>query len=323
MLMILQLLQRKKTKYWFFKILNGYFNAKNLGEMEMFLGMRITRDRKKRILWLDQQQYLERILTKFGIPNAKHRPVSIPLDGYSSLVPASDNDERIDPTEYSMIIGSLMFAMVYTRADIAFALGRLSQFTKEPTKRHGHALKKLMRYLRFTVDYRLRFSPGENVKLVVYSDAEWATDKLDRKSISGGVGMLCGAAVFWLSRKQKSVTTSTAEAEYASASTIAKLGQWMAQILRDMGYPEYVASNGITVDTRGDNQGAIALIKNPHPDERSKHIDICYHHIRDLHEKNRISTKYVPSQDMVADGLTKPLSKGPFEKFVKLMGIGR
>ncbi|KHJ30018.1 putative effector [Erysiphe necator] len=181
--------------------------------MEMFLGIRITRNRKKKTLWLDQQQYLERTLEKFGIPNAKHRPVSIPLDGYDNLTPANNDEERIDPKEYSMIIGSLMFAMVYTRADIAFALGRLSQYMKEPVKKHGQALKKLMRYLRFTSDYRLCFKPGESVNLVVYSDADWATDKVDRKSISGGVGMLCGAAIFWLSRKQKSVTTSTAEAD--------------------------------------------------------------------------------------------------------------
>ncbi|KHJ32504.1 putative effector [Erysiphe necator] len=299
------------------------FNTKNLGEMEMFLGMRITRDRKNRTLWLDQQQYLERTLTKFGIPNAKHRPVSIPLDGYENLTPPSGDEERIDPREFSMIIGSLMFAMVYTRPDIAFALGRLSQYMKEPTKKHGYALKKLMRYLRYTVDYRLRFSPKETVTLVVYSDADWATDKVDRKSISGGLGMLCGAAIFWLSRKQRSVSTSTAEAEYASASIVAKLGQWMAQVLRDMGYPEYVAPNGITVETRGDNQGALALIKNPHLNDRSKHIDICYHHIRDLHEKHRIRTEYVPTKDMLADGLTKPLGKGPFSNFVKMIGVGR
>ncbi|KHJ33283.1 putative effector [Erysiphe necator] len=171
------------------------FNT-NLGEMKMFLGMRITRDRKNQTLWLDQQQYFERVLTKFGIPNAKHRPVSISLDGYVNLTPASEDEERIDPTEYSMIVGSLMFALIYTRPDIAFAPGRLSQYMKSPTKKHGYALKKLMRYLRYTVDYRLRFSSKETVTLVAYSDTDWATDKADRKSISGGLGMLCGAAIF-------------------------------------------------------------------------------------------------------------------------------
>lgn len=97
----------------------------------------------------------------------------------------------------------------------------------------------------------------------------------------------------------------------------------MAQVRIDMGYSEYVAPNGMTVETTGDNQCAIALIKNPHLNERSKHIDIFFHHIEDLHDKNKISIKYVPSPEIIADGLTKPLSKRPFEKFVKLMGIGR
>ncbi|KAI1003194.1 hypothetical protein K3495_g5013 [Podosphaera aphanis] len=157
---------------WLFKQMNRCFKTKNLGEMEMFLGMRITRNRKDRTLWLDQQQYLERILTKFGIPKARHRPASTPIEGYENLSPASDDELRIDPTEYSMIIGSLMFAMVYTRADIAFALGRLSQYMKEPTEKHGRALKRLMRYLRSTSDYRLCFNPKESVNLVVYSDAD-------------------------------------------------------------------------------------------------------------------------------------------------------
>ncbi|KAI0998711.1 hypothetical protein K3495_g9490 [Podosphaera aphanis] len=80
--------------------------------------------------------------------------------------------------------------------------------------------------------------------------------------------------------------------------------------------------NGITVETKGDNQGAIALIKNPYLNERSKHIDIFYHHVRELRENNRISTQYVPTNEMIADGLTKPLAKGPFQNFVKMMGLG-
>ncbi|KAI1008055.1 hypothetical protein K3495_g167 [Podosphaera aphanis] len=175
---------------WLFKQINRCFKTKNLGEMDMFLGMKIVRNRKDRTLWLDQQQYLERILTKFGFPNARYRPASMPIEGYEDLSPASDDGLRIDPTEYSMIIGSLMFAMVYTRADIAFALGRLSQYMKEPAEKHGRALKRLMRYLRSTSDYRLCLNPKESVDLVVYSDADWATDTTDRKSISGGVGML-------------------------------------------------------------------------------------------------------------------------------------
>src|SRR5436305_13613669 len=98
-------------------------------------------------------------------------------------------------------------------------------------------------------------------------------------------------------------------------SRYTKQGQWIAQILRDMGYPEYVAENGMTVDTRGDNQGAIALAKNPHLTERSKHIDISYHYIRDLQERKRVDIKYIPTARMAADGFTKPLPKLGFQRF--------
>jgi hypothetical protein len=308
---------------WFKNQLCARFTAKDLGEIEKILGMRITRDRKNRTLYLDQEQYLDKTLTKFGISKPKHKPVSTPMDGIDNLRPATDDDERVDSTEYSSIVGSLMFAMVYTRPDIAFALGRLSQYMRDPAKRRMRALRRVMRYLRSTVDYRLCFGPQGQQSLVVYSDADYASNKSDRKSITGAAGILGGAVIFWLSRKQSSVSTSTTESEYISMSITAKQGQWIAQVLRDMGYPQYVAKNGVTVETRGDNQGALALIKNPHLHERSKHIDIAHHHIRDLHEKNRIHIEYVNTEDMVADGLTKPLSKPGFKKFVRMVGLRR
>ncbi|KAI0992696.1 hypothetical protein K3495_g15489 [Podosphaera aphanis] len=139
--------------------------------------------------------------------------------------------------------------------------------------------------------------------------------------VTGTIGTLYGGAIFWLSRKQKSVATSTAEAEYTAMAVTAKQGQWIAQILRDMGYPQYVAKNAITVQTRGDNQGAIHLVKNPVLSERSKHIDISYHFIRDLAEKQRIAVEYIPTDEMIADGLTKPLPRNGFQKFVGELGL--
>lgn len=88
-----------------------------------------------------------------------------------------------------------------------------------------------------------------------------------------------------------------------------------------MGYPQYVVENGMTVETRGDNQGALALIKHPHLYEHSKHIDVARHHVRDLYEKQRIKPVYIHTTEMVADGLTKPLGKFNFEKFVKQVGL--
>jgi hypothetical protein len=145
---------------------------------------------------------------------------------------------------------------------------------------HARALKRLLCYLRFIIKFRISFGPTR--KLTVYSDADYASDKADRKSVIALVGLIGGGPVFWGSRKQTAVATITTEAEYVAMSFTAKQGQWISQILRDIGYGRYVATDHQTVDTRGDNQGAIALTKNPHLIERLKHINIAYHYIRDL-----------------------------------------
>ena len=98
-------------------------------------------------------------------------------------------------------------------------------------------------------------------------------------------------------------------------------GQWTAQVFRDLQMPNYIGKDGIKVDMRGDNQGAIALTKNPHLHERSKHIDVCYHYIRDLVEKGKLSIVYVPTSEMPADGFTKPLARVAFERFKGFLGV--
>jgi hypothetical protein len=135
--------------------------------------VRVTRDRKHRTIFLDQEQYLRAVLDKFGMLNKKHKDKKIPSADYTSFRPATDNDTRIDTTEYQQGIGSLMFAMVLTRPDIAFTLGKLSQYMSDPAEHHGHALKNLLRYLRSTVSMKLRYGPGEpHSQFVIYSDAD-------------------------------------------------------------------------------------------------------------------------------------------------------
>jgi hypothetical protein len=214
-----------------------------------------------------------------------------------------------------------MYSIVYTRPDIAFALGRLSQYMADPAEHHRHAIKGLLRYIRSTIAQKLRFGLSKHRQLVLYSDADWTTDRTDRKSVSGNVALLYRGPIIWKSTKQTSVATSSTESEYIAMSQCGKSSQWIAQVIRDMGYPQYISKDPKTVDIRGDNQGALALVKNPHLHERSKHIDISYHFIRDLAEKARISVAYIPTGDMAADGLTKPLARVAFERFKGMLGL--
>jgi hypothetical protein len=307
---------------WFYAKMSERFNTKNLGEISKILGARVTRDRKNRTLEIDQEQYLKSVLDKFGITKETSKPKKVPAIGYEHLRPATSDDERINVTEYQQAIGSLMYAMVFTRPDIAFILGKLSQFMSDPAKHHGYALKTLLRYLKSTIKIRIRYGPGGAHKhFVLYSDADWANDKADRKSISGSVAMFYGGPISWSSKKQRSVATSSCESEYIALSTCVKQGQWIAQIFRDLNLPKYIGKDPRLVQMLGDNQGAIALTENAHLNDRSKHIDICYHFIRDLAEKEHLRVDYIPTADMVADGMTKPLARVAFEKFKAQLGL--
>ena len=160
-------------------------------------------------------------------------------------------------------------------------------------------------------------------------------DKQNRRSILGYVYMLGGGPISWISRKQKSVATSTSEAEYMAISTCAKEALWITQLLIDIKFNGYLGGNPYRVNIRederhqknspvllrGDNQSTLTLAKDAHIQEKSKHIDVAYHHIRDLHKKNQIKVEYVPSQEMVADGLTKPLPKQNFKRFLSQLGL--
>ncbi|KAF7569560.1 UBN2 multi-domain protein [Pyrenophora tritici-repentis] len=279
---------------WFYEKLSGRFNTKNLG--------RFIRSLEYELRETESAAQSTSIKSSTYTQDKK-----IPSADYTSFRPATDNDTRIDITEYQQVIGSLMFAMVLTRPDIAFTLGKLSQYMSDPAEHHGHALKNLLRYLRSTVTLKLRYGPGD--------------DMVDRKSVSGSTAMFYGGPISWSSKKQRSVATSSCESEYIALSTCCKQGQWIAQMFRDLGFPKYIGKDTNKVQMLGDNQGAIALTKNPHLHERSKHIDVCYHFIRDLAEQGKLDVAYVPTADMVADGMTKPLQRVAFERFKNQLGV--
>ncbi|KAI0991415.1 hypothetical protein K3495_g16772, partial [Podosphaera aphanis] len=144
--------RKSKEIDWFSQILHNRFKTKPLGEIKKILGARITRDRQNRTLYLDQEEYITSILDKFGITHSKHRAKRIPASDYEHLRPANPEDKRINITEYQQAIGSIMYAVIFTRPDIAFVLGRLSQFMSDPAEHHGQALKNLFRYLKSTAD---------------------------------------------------------------------------------------------------------------------------------------------------------------------------
>lgn len=219
--------------------------------------------------------------------------------------------------------GSVMHLAVWTRPDISFTVGKLSQHMVNPGTHHGQAMDGLYRYLRKTKDTKIKFSSGEPElsKLLGYSDADYAQDKQDRKSTYGHVFQLGGGPISWASKKQNSVSTSTTEAEYVGMSQAAKQAQWHAQLLRDIGCSDLVGQSPYTVQLLGDNKGTLDLLKNPRINDGSKHIDVSYHHVRDLVKRGPLRASYTLSEDMVADRLTKPLNFFKHNTFVKGLGL--
>ena len=322
---------------WFKKELGRVFKIKDLGEPDKILGMRITRDRKNGTLKLDQGHYIKENLARICMTKDTAHPTFSPMDSYERLRPAQPHEERGDKQEYQSLNGTWMWPMTMTRPDIAFPLGRLSSYVADPSKQHMRALKKLSKYLRSFPDLGLQFSRQGDGNLQGYSDADFASDPTDRVSILGYVFFLCGAPVSWMSKKQKSVATSTMEAEYMAMGACAKQSQFLSAVLREMGYPQLVgecsfqpklkaSQDAVTqlrpVQLQGDNQAALTLVKDAHVHERSKHIDVAYNFVRKLWWQRKISVGYVPTKEMVADGLTKPKSGPQFQEFVKQLRLG-
>ena len=286
------------------------FDMKDIGLMHYFLGMEVWQSIGR--IFLGQGKYILDILKRFGMLDC--RPMSTPMITNWKKIDASDS-ELVDPTLYRRLIGSLMY-LVNTRPDICFAVNTLSQFMVEPKREHWVAAKHVLRYLRGTVDYGLMYVRSDGVKLAGFTDSDWAGSVVDRKSTSGCCFSLGSAVVSWFSRKQKSVALSSAEAEYMAASLATCEAIWLRKML--------VGLFGHMIETTEiycDNQSCIRLTENPVFHDRSKHIEIRYHFIRDWVQRGAVQLEYVATGEQVADILTKALEKGKFIKFRDKLGV--
>jgi hypothetical protein len=187
----------------FGKQLSNRFKVKDLGEAKRILGIRITRDRKNRVIYLDQSAYIKQMLRQLDMANDSKFANRIPMTTQTGLTRTKPGDIIVPRRQYQHQMGSVMFPMVYSRPDIAFAIGKLAQFMDEPNASHARGMKTLLRYLRETMDLSIRYGPHKesNNQVIGYSDADYANDKYDRKSVSGMIFMLGGGPISWRSKK--------------------------------------------------------------------------------------------------------------------------
>jgi hypothetical protein len=246
--------------------------------------------------------------------------ITTPMETSSRLMPADPSYEA-DPKfrkQYQSAVGSLMYAMLGTRPDLAFAVSVISRFSSNPTNAHWSAVKRVFRYIASTLDMGLVFR-GELQPLEGYTDSDWAGDQDTRRSTSGYVFNLGSAAISWSSKRQPTVALSTCEAEYVGQKNAAKEAVWLQRFLKQID-PNQDPGLGATI-IYGDNQGAIALAKNAQYHGRTKHIDADVHFVRECVADGRVDLRYVPTTEQVADGLTKPLCRDKFVAFRKAVGV--
>ena len=236
---------------------------KDLGEAAYILGIKIYRDRSKRLIGLSQSTYLEKILKKFNMYDSKKGFLPMQPNTVLSKTqgPATAKErEEMSCIPYASAIGSIMYAMLCTRPDIAHAVSLTSRYQSDPGMGHWIAVKNILKYLRRTKDMVLSYGGDSELVVTSYTDASWNTDPDDSKSQSGYVFILNGAAVSWRSAKQSVVAKSSTESEYIAASEAAQEAIWMKEIITELGV---VPSALDPLVIYCDNTGAIVNAQEP------------------------------------------------------------
>ncbi|KZV56018.1 hypothetical protein F511_12717 [Dorcoceras hygrometricum] len=296
--------------------LSSKFDMKFLGDAKKILGMNIIRNRGNSTICLNQISYIEKVLNKFGMASAT--AVNVPLAAHFMLnkeqCPKSETDiNSMRNVPYSNAIGSVMYMMVSTRPDIAYSVSCLSRYMANPGVVHWNAVKWLLRYLKHSLNYGLMFSKcDKGVELTGYVDSNYANDKDNRKSTTSYVFTLCGACVSWKSQLQHIVALSTTESEYIAITEAFKEALWLKGLLNEIS----MLTGKVTVFS--DSQSGIQLCKNPVFHDRTKHIDVRFHFIRDIVSKGLIFLEKIPSEYNPADMGTKCL---PVSKFMSCLKI--
>lgn len=292
--------------------LNQEFKMKDLGRPSTYLGMNVILEDGK--ISLSQKKYLMDLLQKFNMSECN--PAETPMD-ISFEIPMEPSSDKTLESRCRQLVGSLMYAVMCTRPDLAFTVGYLSRYQSVANEDLWRALKRILRYVKASLDLKLDFSANEEASVLQgYADADYAMDKEDRKSTSGYIFKVYGCTVSWSSRKQQTVAKSTTEAEYVALSEGTSEACWLRNLLDEIG----LLTEGPTVIYE-DNLSAIATAKNPEHHKRLKHVDIKHHFIREKIDSGVIDVKQIESKNQIADGFTKPLNKVMFRAFCKSIGL--
>lgn len=293
--------------------LEAHWELTDHGEAEWFLNIRILRDRQQHKLWLCQDTYISSVAMRYHLT---HRaPVYTPLP-VEELMPYEGTASAEDIKLYQQKVGSSQYATTITRPDAAKAAAKLSQFLMNPGPQHQNAVDRVICYLYTTRFRAIEFGIGSGLESIEFaSDASYG-DNPDRKSSAGYICQVYGGPVDWKASKQPTVTTSTTEAELLGLSETARSLQWWKRFVSRIQFnPDH------TISIRCDNRQTVELLTSEQAKISTKlrHVDIHGHWLRQEVREGRIKVIWVPTGQMVADGLTKLLPRQKHEHFVKML----
>lgn len=295
--------------------LQSDFKITNLGELNWSLGINISQNDDGSILF-QQVKYINDVLERYNMCDSKSTTTPMTLSKLTNQncpKPNSIEKNQMSKIPYRHAIGSLLYISTWTRPEIAYAVQRCAAYVENPGQDHWTAVKRIIRYLKGTINSGINFVPNGTLNLTGYCDADWGGDTDSRKSFTGYIFKLAGNTITWRSRKQPTVALSTAEAEYMSLAEAVQEALYLRQLLHELGYTQTEPTT-IFID----NQSAIKIAENPVQHQRTKHIDIKHHLVRDNIQNKHITLKYLPSTEMIADILTKPL---PGPRFINLKSL--
>ncbi|KAG2018571.1 hypothetical protein CC2G_015308 [Coprinopsis cinerea AmutBmut pab1-1] len=317
---------------WFIKQLKAHgIDVVDFGPVSMFLGIRVLRDRPNRRLWLSQSPFIQTLLDDWGMD--KCRGVATPMEGFLDDLPDTDvapfpfiNPDNMK-RKYQSLVGSLIYLATCTRPDIAYVAMSLGRHSADPKMKHLVAGKRVLRYLFETIDLVLLYDPLNDIHPSInafirsatgFSDADWASDKLTRISISGHVFFYLGGIVAWSSTRQRVIALSSTESEFYAIVNAMREGLWMRLFLLICNFPVPQPFPLIC-----DNKSTLYQMESPAVGSKSKHV-----HIRELFAKQYFAdgtfkAEWVATNVNVADIFTKPLRANLFERHRKALNLVR
>ena len=290
-------------------MLSRSFEVKDLGFLHYFLGIEVVYGAQG--IYLSQRKYVLDLLAETGMLDC--RPASTPIEPNHHI--KADSGDPIDKGQYQRLVGRLIY-LSHTRPDIAYAVSIVSRYMHDPRSQHLNAVHRILRYLKSCPGKGILFSNHGHLRIEGYTDADWAGCLDDRRSTSGYCMFVGGNLVSWRSKRQSVVARSTAEAEFRSMASGLCETMWLRILLSELGLYD-----SAPLQLYCGNQATINLVNNPVHHDRTKHIEIDRHFIREKLEQGALHIGFVKSVDQLADVLTKGVNVVLFDKLCSKMGL--